>query len=63
MEFLKCPPNSRDLVPIDLGPSLLVILHSVVGQGRVFLRPIQRDIPLTFSVKDPGPSVQVSDTV
>ena len=55
VEFLRCPPNSRELVPINLpgsGSSLLTTILSCVGQGRVFVRPIQRDLPLQDDAKD-----------
>ena len=46
-EFLRCIPNTKDLETICLkiaqSPKLL---KSVVASGRVFLRPIQQDLPL-----------------
>ena len=46
-EFLRCIPNTKDLETISLkiarSPKLL---KSVVASGRVFLRPIQQDLPL-----------------
>ena len=55
VEFLQCPPNSRELVPINLsgsGSSLLTTVLSSVGQGRVFVHPIQCDLPLQVDAKD-----------
>ena len=48
-DFLKCLPNSRDLVTIPLqmyaASPILVQLQGKAGSGRVYLRPIQRDLP------------------
>lgn len=46
-EFLRCLPNSKQLEPISASvaqsPNLL---KSVVANGRVFIRPIQRNLSL-----------------
>ena len=46
-EFMRCIPNTKDLEAISVGiaqsPKLL---KSVVGSGRVFVRPIQLDLEL-----------------
>jgi len=46
-ELLRCAPNSRELLPI--GPrvaSTPKLLKRRVGNGRVYVRPLQRDLSL-----------------
>ena len=50
-ELMRCPPNARDLFTITLsstagGQSDLEQLQNSVGQGRVYIRPIQCDLPM-----------------
>ena len=48
-EFLRCLPNSRTLVPIEV-PShghTPCSLRNDVGQARVYLRPLQVDLRVT----------------
>ncbi len=60
-ELLKCIPNSRTLHPITVPSAGFTpdILKAEVGQGRIYLRPLQRKIPLTPSL----PQSETTDLV
>ena len=46
-DLLRCIPNTKELevisLPVAHSPTLL---KSVVGGGKVYIRPIQKDLPL-----------------
>ena len=46
-EFMRCVANSKDLDVVSMGVAQSPeLLKSVIGNGRVFVRPIQRDLEL-----------------
>ena len=52
-ELLRCQPNSRDLLPI--GPRIAStpkLLKRRIGNGKVYVRPVQRDLSLDFVDED-----------
>lgn len=51
-EMLRCLPNSKDLALVEgkLTQSVKT-LKTVIGSGRLYLRPIQKNLDLT-TVKD-----------
>lgn len=61
-DFLRCLPNSKTLevisIPIAHSPKLL---KSVVGNGRVFLRPIQQDLEIGTLSQETIPCVEVHE--
>ena len=47
-ELMRCIPNSRQLEPISTTVSQQPkSLKAIVGNGRIYIRPIQRDLDLT----------------
>ena len=58
-ELLRCIPNTKELEVISLAVSQSAkLLKSVVGGGRLFIRPIQKNLQLDLD-KDLVSSVQV----
>lgn len=46
-ELLKCRPNSKELDPISvMATQSPAMLKSIMGSGRLFIRPIQQDLDL-----------------
>ncbi len=46
--MLRCATNSKDLVVVEGKVTQSVkMLKSVIGNGRLYLRPIQRNLDLT----------------
>jgi hypothetical protein len=46
-EFLRCVPNSRELDMVSQNASQSPkLLKAIVGNGRVFIRPLQKDLSL-----------------
>ena len=58
-EFLRCIPNTRDLelIPFETA-SVPRLLKQRVGNGRLYIRPIQKDLPM-----DPAPLELEEDKV
>lgn len=58
-EFLRCLPNSRSLVGIHTpnGGHTPQTLKDDVGNARIYVRPLQKDLPMTEEnpLPDPGP--------
>ena len=51
-DLLRCIPNTKDLEAISLAVSQSPkLLKSVVGGGKVFIRPIQQDLDLDLDKK------------
>lgn len=48
-ELFRCAPNSRELLPI--GPRV-ASTPKLVGNGRVYIRPLQRDLSLEAEDED-----------
>ena len=60
-ELCRCAPNSRDLVPITSKvASTPKLLKRRVGNGRVYIRPLQRDLSLEVDEEDDVDGVSVN---
>lgn len=61
-EFLRCIPNTRDLKLIDHNtpPRLL---KQKVGNGRLFIRPIQKHLSMESITDEQEPSLQVRNKI
>ena len=59
-ELLRCMPNSRDLVPIGTRVAgTPKLLKRRVGNGRVYIRPLQRELSLDPEELDEDMEVSV----
>ena len=52
-EFLRCLPNSRELQVIPANISQCPqVLQTRVGSGKIYIRPIQKDLDLTSTIEE-----------
>lgn len=59
-EFLKCVPNCRILEPLQINISVHS-LKSTIGQGKLFLRPIQKNLSAMPVKKEHSSSIAIKE--